>query len=165
MSERIKTFSDGSYLEYDFGKFDNWCVYLYRPNYDQRIAPRDIDYFSHIKSLSEKYTSQKIYDDFVKIYDKVSNKPKSEDLYLISEISKSYSNDIDNIIDIDILYSILYMAMISEERKENTRLGKRIKRLGIYYLLFENYSVQDAANFMRGKGWKEIDRLCKERKF
>jgi len=55
--------------------------------------------------------------------------------------------------------------MIAEERKANTRLGKRIKRLGIHALLMESVSVANAANFMRGMGWREIDRLCRERGF
>ena len=48
------------------------------------------------------------------------------------------------------IFSILYMAMIAEERKAGTRLGKRIKRLGIHKLLIENIPVREAANFMRG---------------
>ena len=66
---------------------------------------------------------------------------------------------------IDVIFSILYMAMIAEERKKNTRLGKRIKRLGIHKLLIEKSNVLDAANFMRGMGWREIDSLCRARGF
>ena len=57
------------------------------------------------------------------------------------------------------------MAMIAEERKCFTRLGKRIKRLGIYKLLIEGKSVGESANFMRGLKWYEIDAMCKERGF
>ena len=28
MGQLIKSFVDGSYLEYDRGSFDDWCVYL-----------------------------------------------------------------------------------------------------------------------------------------
>lgn len=55
--------------------------------------------------------------------------------------------------------------MIAEERKAGTRLGKRIKRLGIHMLLIENIPVREAANFMRGMGWRDIARLCEERGF
>ncbi len=54
---------------------------------------------------------------------------------------------------------------IAEERKAGTRLGKRIKRLGIHMLLIENTPVQEAANFMRGMRWRDIARLCEERGF
>ena len=40
-----------------------------------------------------------------------------------------------------------------------------IKRLGIYQLLIEHKDVREAADFMRGMGWREIARLCKERGF
>lgn len=52
------------------------------------------------------------------------------------------------------------MAMISEEQKEHTKLGKRIKRLGIHKLLIEGIPVNKAANFMRGMKWREIDKIC-----
>ena len=41
---------------------------------------------------------------------------------------------------------------------------QRIKRLGIYMLLFENKTVADAANFMRGMKAQEIAALCTERR-
>ena len=57
------------------------------------------------------------------------------------------------------------MGMLAEENKAFTRLGKRIKRLGMHKLLIENETVADAANFMRGMGWRQIDAMCKERGF
>ena len=65
----------------------------------------------------------------------------------------------------DILFSTLYMTMISEEQKQYTKLGKRIKRLGVYALLKENKTALEAAEFMKGMNWREIDKLCKERGF
>ena len=63
------------------------------------------------------------------------------------------------------IFSILYLAMISEENKKNTKLGKRIKRLGIYSLLKENKSVEESATFMKKMKWREIDKMCIERGF
>jgi hypothetical protein len=57
------------------------------------------------------------------------------------------------------------MGMIAEERKAGTRLGKRIKRLGVHKFLIEKKTVTEAANFMRGMGWRQIDAMCKERGF
>jgi hypothetical protein len=57
------------------------------------------------------------------------------------------------------------MAMIAEEQKQYTKLGKRIKRLGIHMLLIEQLSVHEAANIMRGMGWRDIAVLCDERGF
>lgn len=161
MGQMIKKFVDGSFLEYDRGSFDDWCVYFTQPSGSRR-PPRDTDYFSALKSYAAKYGVQKIYDDYVLVYELTGKRVEAEPLRQITEISRWYDQDA---LQIDIIFSILYMAMIAEEQKKNTRLGKRIKRLGIYALLIENKTVSEAANFMRGMGWKEIDGLCRQRGF
>ena len=55
--------------------------------------------------------------------------------------------------------------MVAEENKLNTKLGKRIKRLGIYQILIENSSPETAAVFSKGKKWKELDDLMKTKGF
>ena len=161
MRQRIKTFSDGSFLEYDRGNFDDWCVYLTKSN-GLRRPPRDTDYFSQLLQLSQKYGVKKIYSDYVKVYEVTGKQILNSSLSSISAISVTYQEDA---LSVDIIFSILYMAMIAEEQKQFTRLGKRIKRLGIHMLLFERKSVHEAANFMRGMGWRDIAVLCDERGF
>lgn len=161
MGQLIKRFENGAFLEYDRGSFDDWCVYLTQPN-GSRKPPRDTDYFSALKSKAVKYGIQKIYNDYIQVYELTSNEVEANSLRKISEISLGYGQDA---LQIDIIFSILYMAMIAEEQKKNTRLGKRIKRLGIYALLIENKTAFEAANFMRGMGWREIDYLCRQRGF
>ena len=161
MGQMIKTFSDGSFLEYDRGKFDDWCVYFTNIN-GLRKPPSDTDYFAQLLQLSQKYGVEKIYSDYVKVYELTGKQVLDSSLNSISAISEAYKEDALNV---DIIFSILYMAMIAEEQKQFTRLGKRIKRLGIHMLLFERKSVHDAANFMRGMGWRDIAVLCDERGF
>lgn len=55
--------------------------------------------------------------------------------------------------------------MISEEQKENTRLGKKIKYLGIHVLLKENKDIEETVNFRHGMGWRDILALCVARGF
>ena len=45
------------------------------------------------------------------------------------------------------------MGMITEENKRNTRLGKRIKRLGMHQVLIEEIQPAIAVNFSRVMGW------------
>lgn len=161
MGQLIKQFQDGSFLEYDRGKFDPWCVYLTKPNGGRR-PPRDMDYFNELKSFAAAYGTQKVYGDYVRVYDMTGAQVDNNVLNSISAIANSYGQDV---LQMDVMLSILYMAMIAEERKAKTKLGKRIKRLGIHVLLIEGRSVSDAANFMRGMGWRDIDRLCRERGF
>lgn len=160
MGECIKSFSDGSILEYDRGRFDPWCVYLTRNG--SRRPPKDVDYFNQLRELASKYGVGRVYQDFVQIYDLVGKEKTDSDLAAISRIAASYEEDA---LEVDMIFSILYLAMIAEERKAGTRLGKRIKRLGVHKLLIENRSVDEAANFMRGMGWRDIDALCRERGF
>lgn len=161
MGQIIKRFPDGSFLEYDRGGFDDWCVYLTN-SFGVRHPPRDIDYFSNLKRLTNQYGVEKVYGDYVQIYNLTGKQVRKQDLDNISRLAASYGT---NALQVDTIFSILYMAMIAEERKAGTRLGKRIKRLGIHKLLVENTSVYDSANFMRGMRWKEIAKLCEARGF
>lgn len=160
--KQIKQFIDGSSLAFAQGRFDNWCVYMIE-NDGKYFAPLDVDYFHQINDLSLTYGIDKIYSDFVKIYDSTDKKVNDEILQEITKYSKTYEKN--KILNIDKLFTILYMTLVSEENCRNTRLGKRIKRLGIYEMLYSGRTVEDAANFMRGMSWKEIDALCKERGF
>ena len=161
MGQLIKEFENGTFLEYDRGGFDDWCVYFTDTN-GTRKPPRDVDYFKQLTELAEKYSVEKVYTDYVQVYNLTGEEVEQPALAEISRISVSYGRDA---LDVDVIFSILYMAMIAEERKKYTRLGKRIKRLGIYKLLIEKRSVYEAANFMRGMGWRDIDALCRERGF
>lgn len=161
MGQLIKSFPDGSFLEYDRGSFDDWCVYLTKPS-GNRKPPRDTDYFRQIKAFAQVYGVERVYSDYVEVYEITGKQVENSVLQTITTIAAEYEEDA---LEMDIILSILYMAMIAEEQKRFTRLGKRIKRLGIYKLLLENASVLDAANFMRGMGWRDIDALCKQRGF
>lgn len=161
MGQRIKTFQDRSFLEYDRGSFDEWCVY-FTDSSGVRKPPRDADYFSQLKQLACQYGADKVYRDYVRVYDMTGKQVNRSALNNISQLAGCYGG---NSLQVDIIFSILYMAMIAEEQKAHTKLGKRIKRLGIYKLLIENENVYEAANFMRGMDWKDIAKLCKERGF
>lgn len=161
MGQIIKRFSDGSYLEYDKGKFDDWCVYLARPD-GSRNAPRDVDYFSELQALARDYGAEQVYGDYVRVYELTGKEVDSQALDAVSQIAEQYGSAA---LSVNIMFSILYMAMIAEEQRKNTRLGKRIKRLGVHALLREGKKVSESANFMRGMGWREIDALCRSRGF
>ena len=155
----IKTFSNGSYLEYARGQFDDWCVYYVSAS--GRKPPHDIDYFTKIREYRDAYGVEKVYDDFVYVYDRTSKAIDDGVLASITELASTYNDAIEA----DVLFTTLYMAMVAEENKRNTRLGKRIKRLGIYKVLIEDSPIHEAANIMRGMKWTDIDKLCKERGF
>ena len=156
----IKTFKDGSFLEYAEGNFDNWCVYMVNPSKGFRQPPRDIHYFEFLRKQALIYGNERVYNDFVSIYNLTGKEVEPDVLRKIDEISESYG---EMALEFSKIFTILYMGMLAEENKEGTRLGKRIKRLGVHKLLLEGQTVNESANFMRGMNWRQIDALCKER--
>lgn len=165
MSEEIKRFSDGSILEYGPGKFDKWCVYLTRPG-KNRAPPTDSEYFDDLVQLGTTYTNQTVYLDFEQLYILVR---KARNISptghkLIESFSEKYGPDA---LRFEILFTILYAAMVAEEQKANTKLGAKIKRLGVHQILMDSppLDVITAASFSRGMGWREIEAECKKRGF
>ena len=161
MPRKIYQFSNGGSIEFDSGNFDNWCVYVIRPN-GERFAPKDIQYFSRLKKLGKVYGCDIIYDDFVIIYNRTTNKINPDVFTLIENLSSFYKKDA---LEMEIWFSVLYAGMIAEENKENTILKKRIKRLGICQLLVDQICPEEAANFSKGKKWQELDKLMKSKGF
>ena len=158
MSNIVKKFSDGSFVEYDKGSFDNWCVY-YTIGENNRFAPTDVQCFDKLLKLANIYSADTVYNDYVKVYNWTGTQLDKTVLDSITTLSKSYG---EHASDADIVFSILYMAMIAEENKAYTKLGKRIKRISIYKLLKEGKSVETAANFTRGMKWQNIDAMCQK---
>ena len=146
MSKVIKSFKNGKTLEYGKGSFDNWCVYVCNQN-GKKVAPKDTDYFKVLKEFSFKYGVDKVYNDFIEIFNITGKSVEREVLERITNIANTYEEK--DSIKIDLVFSVIYLGMIAEENKENTVLGKRIKRLGIHTLLKDDSSVEYAANFMR----------------
>lgn len=127
------------------------------------MPPKDKDYFDFLIHISQKYGKEYVYEDFVNIFDQTNKNIDPNVLDMITEIARQrYCEDS---LEVDIQFTIIYMTMIAEENKERTKLGKRIKRLGVYSALFENKTSEDASNFLRGMCWREIDILCKDRGF
>lgn len=155
-------FEDGTLIEQGRGRFDNYCVFLTRPG-GRKYAPRDEEYFSYFIEMAEKYSSEKIYNDYVEIYEMTTSQINKEIFDDIKHISMSY--DEEDELDIHIWFSVVYLAMVAEERKKYAVLKKRIKRLGMYQILFEGMTAKEAATFSTGKNVKELSPLCEERGF
>ena len=160
--KHIKDFSDGSYVEYDKGRFDDWCIFLKRPDRD-RLAPTDVQYFTRLSLLINKYGKKKLYNDFVEIYNQTSEIIDTKLLDQISSIAVTYRKEDE--LRMDIIFTILYAGMVAEENKKNAILKKRIKRLGMYQVLIEGKTPQLAANFSKGKKWRELEAECQKRFF
>ena len=156
-------FSDGSRMFHAFGKKDAWCVY-YEAKKSKPKAMLDKEYFSVLKWMADTYGKDKVYSDFVLIYDATSERFDERVIELIKEKSNSYKG---SEIRAEKLFCILYMAMVSEyhyvsNRGEPSKLNKKVKRLAVHQILNEGYSVNDAAKFSYGKNPEKLNELCNQ---
>lgn len=161
MGRLIKKFSCGSVLEFDIGKFDDWCIYFNHP-VDERVALKDEDIFDRLDKLGQQIGSVKLYKDFLTVYEQTDSQLSQPILSLITELSRKYP-ELSN--EFDYLITYLYAGMVAEENKAKAILRKRIKRLGVHQLLIEERPSSFATNFSRNKKWKEIVIECEVRGF
>lgn len=153
-------FDDNSFLYFSKGKFDNFCVFI---NHNNKVyAPHDYEYFTQMKNYANIYTPHLIYMIFIFVYINTNKSINYEIFNNIKSLCKKYFSEKDSV-NLSKLFSILYATMIAEENKKFTKLGKRIKHLGVFLLLFENISPENAANMFKNKKWYEIDSMCKNR--
>lgn len=152
---------NGKKIGFESGKFDEWQVNVVNEN-GSRKAPLDIDYFNELLILRDLIGVDKTYKLFLNIYDKVDKNVNNEVINFINSISEEYKQ---YEIELNLLLMTLYYTMIAEENRKYTRLGKKIKRLGVHQVLIENLSVRVAANYSKGLGWRDIEQECRNRGF
>jgi hypothetical protein len=115
-------------------------------------------YFERLVVLAKKHSRQKIYRDFITLFDKTGTAIDNMVLEWIKIISKPYGEDR---IEIRKWFTVMYAAMVAEENKAHPKLGKRIKRLGVYQVLILQKSVLHVVNYSRGRKWYELDEVMK----
>ena len=159
-NQAFRTFADGSSIGFGRGKIDNFCVYV-KDETGVR-APLDTEYFQFIHDLATEHGTLAVYNAFKKIYDVAEKELLPEAISVIDQVSERFSA---SKLKPEFYFSILYLCMVAEQNYPNTRLGKRLKRLGLYQLLFEEMNVHEAANWSRGKSWRVIADECEKRGF
>lgn len=98
-----------------------------------------------------------MYADFVGVYEVTSANPEHRVLDLIDLQAQCYGADH---LEYAIVMATIYAGMIAEENKANTRLGRRIKRLGMHQILQLGVEPAIAANHSRNRPWRDIAREC-----
>lgn len=150
----IKRLNHERKVMFDSGNFDDYCVYV-ADDYGYKQAPRDYEYFRFFLELTEVYGNDKVYNDFLTIY-RATDKTINHDVRdVIDNIVSTYNEDVRDKVEENL--SVIWGGMIAEENKDNAYLGKRIKNLGMYQVLKGILSPEDAAEFSRGKPWRELD--------
>ena len=167
MSEQSCNFQidDENSICFDRGKFDNFCVYFntYSKNkiLIEKRAVKDIELINNLVLLKDDY-KEKTYKLIEYIYKHTNNKINYKLIEIIINIIK---NNFDNSLRASKYFLFVYYAMVAEENKRGSKLGKRIKLLGIYQVLIEGISPLEASNFSKGLKWITISNHCKKRGF
>ena len=154
----ILRFPDGSFIYQCRGKFDGFMFKL------NNYAVKDIDYFTVLKQLADKYSVDKVYNDFVTVYNLVGININSQHWLAIRNIAETYNKK--DFLVVAKLFCILYVTMLAEQNNAHAILGKRIKRLGVYQILKQNMPIIKAVNFSKGKSARyDLEPLCEKYDF
>jgi hypothetical protein len=156
---RLVSFGPSMSLGFCSGTFDEWCIYVEHPTYP--TYPTDEWYFTLAKKWADVVGREKVYNDFVRVY----NSTSKEYDYYVSEAIETMAADYPDPLEFNIVMHILYLGMIAEENKKHTRIGKGIKRLGMHELLIYDDDPKTAAHSTRGVDWRVIADRCREAKF
>lgn len=143
-------------IYFDKGNFDNYCVYVNCPGHF-KYAPKDYDYFKWILGLSKRYGVTQVWNDFWNIYERTADTIDYDIKQIVYNIDMHYNEDTV------LWWLIFYMTMVAECKKEKAILKKRIKALGVYNILIDEYTIEHTITYMKGKHWKFLDELMKER--
>ncbi|MGE4288577.1 MAG: hypothetical protein AB7E36_07810 [Salinivirgaceae bacterium] len=159
MERLIKLLPNRQKVVFDTGRFDSWCVYVIESN-GQRYAPKDLEYFTELQKIAISYPENKVYNDFVSIYQKTTATIDKQVLALIDNLSPGYMPH--HWEKTALWLTVLYAGMVAEENKDGAILKKRIKRLGMYQVLIQQLKPEEAAGFSKGKSWCELDSLMRQ---
>lgn len=164
MTREVNLKHSDSKVIFEKGSFDDFCVYVVKKGHKNN-PPKDVDYFSFFKKLDSDYKELGVYDSFIKVYENTGKSIQQETLSIIDRIVLNSGLDEGNKKKYEGYLVVIYMAMIAEENKANTRLGKRIKRLGMHNLLIDDMTADVSANISKGKTWRELDVKMRDRGF
>ena len=156
----FRTFSDGEAIGFGRGRIDDFCVYHRIEGLTR--APLDTEYFDFMDGLSRSYSPKMVYRRFVTLYEFVKKEVSEDAIQLIDKLSSDFPKEYRAC---QTYFTILYLAMVAEENYPGTKLGKRLKRVGVHQILIEGMEVDSAANWSRGRPWREISDECERRGF
>ncbi|QWT17522.1 hypothetical protein KPC83_06720 [Collinsella sp. zg1085] len=134
-------------------------------------APEDVDYMQEIRDLAVKYGRERVWSSFLDLYEVI---PQKRDV----EISREMTQKVLQITAeypgeprLRYILDCLLCAMIAENNrlckygsKFDTKLGKKVKALGIYQAIFEpELGIREVANYSKGQSVEWISNECANR--
>jgi len=156
----IIAFNDKTYLCYTRGAFDSWRVTFLDSEGKQTSSPKDTAFFDYFISLTQYgNTRERIFKEIKSLSRHISHNSPTELEYLRDEVlmvGELLSIPKEEILKFEKATMSLLAAMLSEEKKAFTKLGKKLKLLGLHQVLIGGMEPKVAANWSRGKPWVEI---------
>ncbi|MBD2681435.1 MULTISPECIES: DUF7004 family protein [Nostoc] len=175
----LKSFSGRATISFKIGKKDNYMVTI------NNKPPKDTHFLRFFSAYRDKQAIWEAIKDVAQQIDRQTEDLSSFKCPKFPETKMSYahlSNEARRKIELvqEVFFHAYAACLIAEERKADvieekikfyqhyqktgySRLGKRIKLLAAYQLLFEGLSVESAANFSVDKKYWVIDQECKKR--
>ena len=146
----LKMFTDNTLLLYDRGNFDEFRVSFYDNKLRYRSSPNDAQFFTFFLKMGHP---EKVWRMIVDLAAQIHKHTEFHDI-ILPKLSGSLAEEK--------VFSALAAAMMAEERKAKTKLGKRVKLLGCHQVLQQGISPRVAAKWSRGKPWREIAEECEK---
>lgn len=150
----------GIRIEQKRGKFDGWLIMK------NGEWLKDRDYFGWLLDASQRYGVDKVYNDFIRVYDVVPNERNNRSSSQISNISMAVIYEVASTYRecselACIIFTELYTTMVAEEMKAGSKLGRRIKRLAVYQLLCLDMRLNVVVSYSKNRPWRELDEICR----
>lgn len=146
----LKMFRDNMLLAYDRGSFDEFRVSFYDNKLKYRSSPNDAQFFTFFVKLA---SADIVWQNIVTLASQIDKH---------TEFSQIPLPNITGSLEEEKVFSALAAAMMAEERKAKSKLGKRVKLLGCHQVLLQGISPRVAAKWSRGRKWKEIAVECEK---
>lgn len=156
----VKEWQGGDKVEFDSGRFDQWCVYIVREGAGRR-APRDVEYFTYFHELGQRHGAKLVLEYVRSVYRMAAMTIQAASLAHVAEKAQDFGDDSG---ETEFWGTVLYSAMVAEENNPKP-LEKRVKMLGLHQLLVDGMAPEEAANWSRGKKYPELDAECRRRGF
>ena len=134
-------------------------------------APEDVDYMQAIRDLATTYGQDRVWGSFMELYECIPQQRGVGITRAMTEKAIDIASQYPDEPKLRLTLDCLLCAMIAENNrlkkygsKFDTRLGKKIKALGVYQAIYEtDMSIRQVADYSKGKGWKWISDECRKR--
>ena len=155
---KIALYDDGTYLCFDHGGFDNYCVFI-RSKDGLNLCPHDQDYFRFARELGDLCSNRgEIFWAFMNAYAHIQDFQPEANPQDIEELEKRAKEFGHIQKEVFLFLTIMYATMIAEEnwRGGKTLLGRDVKKVGIFKVLVEDCDPKVASDSLREADWNSI---------